>query len=173
MTPIKEARLEVYRFHPLVIISAVVLAILIQVSVPRYLPFVPFLGLLDLALLIVIYFGFSRRNPATGLLLGLAVGVLQDALSVHPIGLFGMAKTIVGYGASSLSSRIDTDPHPARLLLVFGFYHVHHFAYALIQRLLLEQPAELIGLPVLEGALVNSVVGVLVFVLLDRFRQST
>ncbi|MGH9789441.1 MAG: rod shape-determining protein MreD [Candidatus Acidiferrales bacterium] len=170
---IKEARLEVYRFHPLVILSAVVLAILIQVSVPRYLPFVPFIALLDLALIIVIYFGFSRRNPATGLLLGLAVGILQDALSVHPIGLFGMAKTLVGYGASSLSSRIDTDPPAARLLLVFGFYHVHHFAYALIQRLLLQQPAELIGLPVLEGALVNSLLGMLVFLVLDRFRQST
>ncbi|MGH9778604.1 MAG: hypothetical protein ACRD5I_09350, partial [Candidatus Acidiferrales bacterium] len=75
--------------------------------------------------------------------------------------------------ASSLSSRIDTDPPPARLLMVFGFYHVHHAAYALIQRLLLQQPADPISLPVLEGALVNSIVGVLLFVLLDRFRQST
>jgi len=107
MTPIKEARLEVYRFHPLVLISAVVLAILIQVSVPRYLPFVPFLGMLDLALLIVIYFGFSRRNPATGLLLGLAVGVLQDALSVHPIGLFGPLHAACSLPASSTATAYD------------------------------------------------------------------
>ncbi len=168
-----EPRLEVYRFHPLVLGTAVVGAIFLQTSLPLYLPFIPFLVLLDLPLLLVIYFGFSRRNPATGLLLGLAIGILQDALSYHPIGLYGMAKTLVGYGASSLSGRIDTEPRTARLLLVFGFYYLHQLAYGLIQRLLLDQPADFISFSVLEGALVNSLVSVLVFPLLDRFRQST
>src|SRR5574341_367410 len=149
-----EARLEVYRFHPLVLATAVVAAIFLQASLPLYLPLVPFLPLLDLPLLLVIYFGFSRRNPATGLLLGLAMGILQDALSYQPIGLYGMAKTLVGYGASSLTSRIDTEPRSARLLLVFGFYFLHQCAYALIQRLLLDQPADFLSLPALEGALV-------------------
>ncbi|MBI2956925.1 MAG: rod shape-determining protein MreD [Acidobacteria bacterium] len=167
-----EARVEVYRFHPAVVVAAVVLALLLQSSLPLYLPFVPLLPLVDLALLVVIYFGISRRNPSTGLLLGLVVGVLQDALS-GPIGVFGMAKTVIGYAASSLSSRIDTDQHHARLLLVFVFHHFHQFIYALVQRLLLDQPADFVSLPVLEGALVNSLLSVLVFPLLDRFRQST
>jgi rod shape-determining protein MreD len=169
----REARLEVYRFHPLVLITSVVTAIFLQTSLPLYLPFLPFLSLLDLPLILVIYFGFSRRNPATGLLLGLAIGILQDALSYHPIGLYGMAKTLVGYGASSLSSRIDTEPRSARLLLVFGFYFVHQWSYGLIQRLLLDQPADFFTFSALEGALVNSLLSVLVFPLLDRFRQST
>jgi rod shape-determining protein MreD len=169
-----ETRTEVYRFHPAVIPTSVTLAIFFQTTLPIYLRFPALFAALDLALLIVVYFGFSRRNPSSGLLLGLAVGVLQDALTYgHPIGLFGMAKTLIGFAASSLSSRFDTDPPHARLLLVFLFYHFHQAVYALIQRLLLTRPADFISLPVLEAALVNSLAGVLVFALLDRFRQST
>ena len=168
-----ERRPEVYRFHPSVLIVTVGMAFLLQAIIPLYFPFQALFSLLELPLLVVVYFGLSRRNPSTGLVLGLVVGVLQDTLSHSPIGLYGMAKTLVGYVASSLSSRIDTDRPQARLLLVFLFYHFHHFVYALEQRLLLDQPAQLVSLPVLEGALVNALLGVLVFHLLDRFRHTT
>ena len=36
--------------------------------------------LIDLPLLVTIYFGVSRRNPVTGLFLGGTIGILQDAL---------------------------------------------------------------------------------------------
>jgi rod shape-determining protein MreD len=168
-----ERRPEVYRFHPAVLLVSVGLAVLLQAALPLYLPFQAFFSLFELPLLVVVYFGLSRRNPSTGLLLGLLVGVLQDALSYTPIGLYGMAKTLVGYAASSLSGRIDTDRPQARLLLVFLFYQFHQIVYALEQRLLLDQPADLFSLPVLEGALVNALLGVLVFHLLDRFRHAT
>lgn len=168
-----QPRTEVYRFRPLVVAGAVVTGILLQASLPLYLPFQPLFTLLDLPLLIVVYFGISRRNPSTGLLLGLTVGLVQDLLSYHPVGLFGMAKTLVGFAASSLSGRIDTDLPHARLLLLFLFFHFHQFVYAGVRRLLLDQAADFLSLTVLEGALVNALLGVLVFLLLDRFRQST
>ena len=69
-----------------------------------------------LPLLVTIYFGVSRRNPVTGMFLGGAIGILQDALSHdNPIGLFGIAKTIVGYLASTVGARIDTQ-HPVSRL---------------------------------------------------------
>lgn len=173
MPVLYQARTEVYRFHPALILVIVVAAILLQASLPLYLPLAPLLSLFDLPLLVVIYFGFSRRNPSTGLLLGLAVGVAQDALSYNPIGLFGMAKTLAGYAASSLSSRVDTDQRHARLLLLFLFYFFHQFVYASIQELLLDQPGDFLSLTVLEAALVNALLGVLIFPLLDRFRQTT
>lgn len=165
-----QPRTEVYRFRPLVVFAAVFVAILLQVFLPLY-PAV--LSLFDLPLLVVIYFGFSRRNPSTGLLLGLAVGVAQDLLSNNPVGLYGMAKTLVGYAASSLSSRIDTDRPAPRLLQVFLFFHLHQVIYASFQRLLLDRAADFLSLRVLEAALVNALVGVLVFHLLDRFRKTT
>lgn len=172
MIDLSERGPDVYRFHPALLVGAVLLAVFLQSALPLYAPFPQLLGLIELPFLVVVYFGFSRRNPSTGLLLGLGVGVLQDALSHNPIGLYGMAKTLVGFAASSLSARVDTDPPHARLLLVFGFYFFHQVVYALVERLLLARTAELVSLTVLEAALVNALVGVVVFPLLDRFRRT-
>jgi len=164
-----QPRTEVYKFHPLVVFAGVFVAFLLQV----YKPPSAFFLLFDLPLLMLIYFAFSRRNPSTGLVLGLVVGVTQDLLSHNPVGLYGMAKTLVGYAASSLSARIETDRPIPRLLLLFLFVHFHQIAYATVVLLLLGQAAEFISLRVLEAALVNALVGVLVFQLLDRFRKTT
>ena len=171
MVDLSERGPDVYRFHPAVLAGAVLLAVFLQSALPLYVPFPQFLSLLELPFLVVVYFCFSRRNPSTGLLLGLGVGVLQDALSHNPIGLYGMAKTLVGFAASSLSARVDTDPPHARLLLVFGFYFFHQVAYALVEQLLLARRAELVNLTVLEAALVNALLSVIIFPLLDRFRR--
>ena len=173
MIDLSERGPDVYRFHPALLAGAVLLAVFLQSALPLYAPFPQFLALFELPFLVVVYFGFSRRNPSTGLLLGLGVGLLQDALSHNPIGLYGMAKTLVGFAASSLSSRLDTDPPTARLLLVFGFYFFHQVAYALVEQLLLARTAELVNLTVLEAALVNALLGVILFPVLDRFRRVT
>ncbi len=167
-----ERRPEVYHFHPAVLVATVGAALLLQAVLPLYLPFQALLGLLELPLLVVIYFGLSRRNPSTGLLLGAGVGLLQDALSYTPLGLYGIAKTLVGFFASSLGRRVDTERPQARLLLIFSFYHLHHVAFALEQQVLLNQPARPVSLQSLEGSLVNALLGVLAFQLLDRFRRS-
>ena len=81
--------------------------------------------LIELPLLVTIYFGVSRRNPVSGMFLGGTIGILQDALSHdNPIGMYGIAKTIVGYLASSIGGRIDTE-HPLSrfglVVLLFPF----------------------------------------------------
>lgn len=173
MVDLSERGPDVHRFHPALLVGAVVLAVFLQTALPIYAPFPQLVTLIEFPFLVVVYFGFSRRNPSTGLLLGLGVGLLQDALSHNPIGLYGMAKTLVGFAASSLSSRVDTDPPTARLLLVFGFYFLHQVAYALVEQLLLARTVELVNLTVLEAALVNALLGVILFPLLDRFRRVT
>lgn len=171
MVDLSERGPDVHRFHPALLVGAVVLAVFLQTALPIYAPFPQLVTLIEFPFLVVVYFGFSRRNPSTGLLLGLGVGLLQDALSHNPIGLYGMAKTLVGFAASSLSSRVDTDPPTARLLLVFGFYFLHQVAYALVEQLLLARTVELVNLTVLEAALVNALLGVILFPVLDRFRR--
>ena len=85
------------------------------------------LDFLDLPLLITIYFGLSRRNPSTGLLLGTTIGLLQDSLSgpTVPLGLYGIAMTVVGYLASSIGARLDTEHPVARFALMAGFFVLH------------------------------------------------
>src|SRR3972149_5515935 len=110
--------IEVHKFYGGAILGAAALALLLQTFLPRKLPGA---DLLDLPLLVTLYFGLSRRNPSTGLLLGMVIGLLQDSLSHVPIGQFGIAKTLVGFAASSIGSRIyrRAPPRPTIPALCF------------------------------------------------------
>ncbi len=113
-----ESHIEVHKFRAGAIIIATLLALVIQASFPIHFARA---AILDLPLLVTIYFGLSRRNPSTGLLLGMVIGLLQDSLSgpTVPLGLYGIAKTIIGYLASSIGARLDTE-HPAARFALRG-----------------------------------------------------
>jgi len=63
------------------------------------------------------------------LLTAAAIGVLQDSLTGHPLGLYGIAKTVVGYGASSLGVKLDVENAGSRFLVTLFFYVVHEIVY--------------------------------------------
>ena len=99
-------QVEVYRFS----IPATILIPLTAVFLQAWLPLrFPFFTIFDLPLLVTIGFATARRSPLAGLLTGSVIGILQDALTHHPIGLYGISKTVVGFGASSLGINA---PHP-------------------------------------------------------------
>jgi rod shape-determining protein MreD len=131
-------------------------------------------AVLDLPLLVTIYFGLSRRNPSTGLLLGMVIGLLQDSLSgpTVPFGLYGIAKTIIGYLASSIGARLDTEHPAARFALTAAFYVAHQGVMVLTQRILLAQPEPWFSMQLIVAALVNALVAVFLFLLLDRMRKN-
>lgn len=165
-----ELHIEVHKFRAGAIFLAAGLALVLQAFLPVYLPKV---GILDLPLLITIYFGLSRRNPSTGLLLGCLIGIAQDALSgpTVPVGLFGIAKTIVGYLASSIGARLDTEHPAARFALTIVFFAVHQGIVVVTQHLLLSQPQRWFTVHLGVAALINAVVAVFLFLLLDRLRK--
>src|SRR5208282_5276213 len=134
-----ESHIEVHKFWPGAIVAVTVAALLLQTSVPVYLPK---LDILELPLLVTIYFGLSRRNPSTGLLLGMVIGLAQDALSgpTVPLGFYGIAKTVIGYLASSIGARLDTEHPAARFALIFSFFVLHQAILVVIRRLLMAQP---------------------------------
>jgi len=142
---------------------------MLQAFLPVYIPKA---NILDLPLLITIYFGLSRRNPSTGLLLGTFIGLLQDSLSKTPLGLFGIAKTVIGYLASSIGARLDTEHPLARFALTFSFFAVHQGIVVLVQKLLLAQPQPWFTMRLGISCLVNSILGVFLYYLLDHFRKS-
>jgi rod shape-determining protein MreD len=165
-----EMHIEVHKFRTGAIILAAGLALILQAFLPIYFPKA---AILDLPLLVTIYFGLSRRNPSTGLLLGMAIGVLQDSLSgpTVPLGLYGIAKTFIGYLASSIGARLDTEHPAARFALTVIFFGVHQGIIVLTQRLLLSQPERWFTLHLGIAALINAVVAVFLFALLDRLRK--
>jgi rod shape-determining protein MreD len=72
-----------------------------------------------LPLVVTVYFALGRRSPIQGTVMGAVMGLFEDALSHHAIGINGIAKTAVGFLAASVGMRIDVDHHTIRLLLTF------------------------------------------------------
>jgi rod shape-determining protein MreD len=166
-----ESHIEVHKFFPGAIVLSTAIALVFQATARVYFPK---LEILDLPLLITVYFGLSRRNPSTGLLLGTAIGLLQDALSgpTVPLGFYGIAKTIIGYLASSIGARLDTEHPAARFALTFGFFVLHQSILVLIRRLLLAQPELWFNTHLAISAAVNALVGTVLFLALDRLRRT-
>ena len=99
-------------------------------------------------------------------------GILQDALSHdNPIGLYGIAKTIVGYIASSIGAKIDTEHPVSRFGMIFLFFHLHQAVLAVELRVLLNRPAPFFALRLLLDSVVTAAIGVFLFALLDRLRK--
>ena len=164
-----EPHIEVHKYYGGVVSAAVVLALVLQAFFPVHFRWANYL---ELPLLVTLYFALSKRNPSSGLMLGMVIGLLQDSLSRTPLGLYGIAKTLVGYVGSSIGARLDVEHPVARFILTVGFYLFHHAVFALTSRLLLAQQGEsYLTLPILIASVVNAVIAMGLFPLLDRFRK--
>src|SRR5579863_2429463 len=127
-----EPHIEVHKYYGGVVPVAVVLALLLQAFFPIHFRWANYL---ELPLLVTLYFALSKRNPSSGLLLGMTIGLLQDSLSRTPIGLYGIAKTFVGFIASSVGARVDVEHPIARFMLTIAFYLFHHAVFTLTSHL--------------------------------------
>src|ERR1700691_5107704 len=164
-----EGNVEVHKYYGGTVIVSAFLALIFQALLHKYGRLAE---LLDLPLLVTIYFGVSKRKPVSGMFLGAVIGILQDALGHDsPIGFFGIAKTLVGYVASSVGARIDTEHPASRFGLIFVLFHFHQAVLVTVERLLLNQPARFFPPPLLLASVVTAAIGVIIFTLLDRTRR--
>ena len=163
-----DQHVEVHKFYPGVVAGSVILALLIEAFLLVHFRWA---ALLELPLLVTIYFSLSRRNPSSGLLLGMIIGVLQDSLSHTPIGFYGIAKTLVGFLASSIGARLDVEHPISRFLLTFFFFFFHNAVLVLTERLLLAQRPPYLTSKLLIAGLVNAGIAMFLFPLFDRLRR--
>jgi rod shape-determining protein MreD len=163
-------QIEVYRFSIPVTVGVPLLALFLQAFLPRRIASFSYL---DLPLLVTIFFAMARRNPISGLFTGAAIGLVQDMLGPNPIGIYGISKTVVGYGASSLGAKLDVENAGARLLVTLGFYLIHAAVYFTVARYMVNMTLDWSwGVRILAG-LANAVVGVAMYFVLDKFKQRT
>jgi rod shape-determining protein MreD len=163
-------QIEVYRFSIPVTVGVPLLALFLQAFLPRRLPF---FSIFDLPLLVTIFFAMARRNPISGLFTGAAIGLMQDMLGPYPIGIYGIAKTVVGYGASSLGAKLDVENAGARFLVTTGFYLVHAAVYFTVARGMVNLTLDWSWTRGILAGLANGVVGVGLYFVLDKFKQRT
>jgi len=160
--------LEEHRFHPVVLGVVSLGALFLHAYLPRV--WAP-LGILDLPLIVVLYFSISWRSPVAGTVYGAAMGLLEDLPGNQYIGVNGIAKSVLGYAAASIGLRIDVENGMIRLGASFVFFLMQSCLLFLIQHFLLGTGDEnLLWLHELIRAAVNALVSMPVFYLLDRTR---
>jgi len=159
---------EVHRFSPIATVLVPLFALLLQASVPlRY----PWFNTLDLPLLVTIFFSVARRNPIAGTATGAIIGIFQDALTHRPLGLFGIAKTVVGYIGSSIGAKVDVENPGSRLIMTFCFYLLHSAVYHLMARGMARLDiGAFLWAHQLWAALMNALAAVVLFAVLDRYK---
>jgi len=162
-------RTEVYRFPIVALILVPLAALILEASVPLY---IHAFTMVNLPLLVVIYYALARRSILTGILAGAVMGVAQDSLSRGPIGLFAISNTVVGYFASLVSSRMEAEAPLIRFLIVFILYYLHFFCRFAVGVVLAGESMDVSLLETLITSLVNALGGVLLFFVLDRFRKA-
>jgi rod shape-determining protein MreD len=159
--------IQVHKFSWAVSIGIPLLAIFIQVFFPLRLRF---LMVFDLPLLVTIFFAVARRRPVPGLLTGAIIGTLQDAFPLSYIGLNGIAKTIIGYLASSLGGKVDVENPGSRFLMTFAFYLLHRLIYLVIEIALVGVREPWNSGHTLVAAIANGLLAVVLFAGLDRLK---
>lgn len=162
--------LEEHSFHPAVALLVPLAAIVLQTLLPRlnYR-----LAIVDLPLLITIFFAVSRRSPITGALTGAAIGLLEDALSGQPIGVSGMSLTVIGYIAASIGVQVDVEAWTTRVVMNFLFSLGNSLLlFLIVRRLLGLSHEQLLWRHELVRAVINTVVAIPIFVALDRTKRT-
>jgi rod shape-determining protein MreD len=160
--------MEIHRYPVLVYALAPLIALVLQAWLPRVMGR---FALFDLPLVVTVYFALGRRSPIQGTLMGAAMGLFEDALSQHAIGVNGIAKTVVGFLAASVGIRIDVENFTIRMILNFLLSLLASVIYVFVYRVLLGLDLEWRWFTALFMAIGNSLIALALFPLLDRLQS--
>lgn len=160
-------KLRISRFNWAAMVGIPLAAILFQVYVPQ---FIKDLGYLELPLLVTVYFALMRRSPVVGVFFGAGVGLTQDSLSHHYLGMYGIVKTLVGYFAASVSQRFEVENSWVRLILAFFFFFFHQFFYWVLAQALVGEKIQFEPAQTLVRAVLNAAVALPLYRILDKLK---
>jgi rod shape-determining protein MreD len=159
--------LEIHRYPAPLYVIAPVIALVVQALMPRLLGRFAYF---DLPLVVTVYFALGRRSPIQGMFMGGIMGIFEDALTHHAIGINGIAKTVAGYLAASVGIRIDVQNTAIRLALNFVLSLLCSGIVVFVHRVLLGLEMQWNWLAMLYEAIGNSIIALFLFPLLDRFQ---
>jgi rod shape-determining protein MreD len=162
-----QREVEAFRVQPATLAVTILVALLLQTFLPLKIPLA---GLMDFPLLVTVYFTLVRQNKIFGIALGTGLGLMQDALSHGYVGMFGMAKALVGYLAAFAAIRFNVESLFARSVVTASLILLHNLCMVGLQHALLDSPPAFIALDLASAVLVNVALSLIVFPVLDRFR---
>jgi rod shape-determining protein MreD len=98
------------------------------------------------------------------------IGLAQDSLSHNPLGMFGIVKTLVGYFAASASLRFNVENPGIRLVISLFFCFFHQVLYWVLGRALLGEDLDLNIATTIVVSILNALVAVPLFYVLDKLK---
>ena len=149
--------------------AGVLLALVVALALQSTLSGLTMTGarLVNLVVVAVVYVALVY-GPVTGMMAGTAGGLAQDALAGGIVGVGSLAKTIVGFLAGLLGAQfIVAQPFP-RLVMFISASVLHELCYQGLFALVEVRPLHLSYTAVLMQAVINGIVGLTAFFVVER-----
>jgi rod shape-determining protein MreD len=121
----------------------------------------------NLVLIAVVYLALAY-GAVTGLLAGTIGGLAQDALGGGIIGIGGMTKTLIGFVVGALSAQFNLSTTVPRLVIFVAATFVHDVIFEGLQAIAVGRPLALKWSVLLAQSLVNGLIGVAAFVIVEH-----
>lgn len=151
--------------------AGVLLALIVALAVQTSLSGLTMSGasMVNLVVVTVVYTALVF-GPVTGMLAGTAGGLAQDALAGAGgiVGIGSLSKTIVGFLAGLLGAHfIVAQPLP-RFIMFISATMLHEVCYQGLSALVEVRPMRFAYGPVLTQAVINGIVGLTAFFVVER-----
>jgi rod shape-determining protein MreD len=121
----------------------------------------------NLVLVAIVYLALAY-GPVTGMLAGTIGGLTQDALAGGIVGIGGMSKTIIGFAVGVLGAQFNLSSTVPRLVMFVAATFMHELMFEGLHAMMGGRPFALQYSATLVQALVNGLVGVTVFLIVER-----
>ncbi len=149
--------------------AVAILLLLLTAVIQSFLVYhFPWLSVLDLPLLAVLYVALTRNSLLMVIVLGSWLGIWQDSLSLCSYGMNGLVKLTVGTIAYYSSSYLAVDRINTRWSTLFSFSMLSALLFWILRILFLDREEHFAGQAILLGGLLNASVGVILFYLVDK-----
>jgi rod shape-determining protein MreD len=125
----------------------------------------------NLVLVVVVYVALAY-GALTGLLAGALGGLVQDALGGGIVGIGGLTKTLIGFVVGVLGAQFNLSTLVPRLVMFVAATFVHELMFAGLQAITGGGRVSVKLSAVLLQALVNGLIGVVAFVLVENGPQA-
>jgi len=133
-------------------------------------------GYFDLPLILSVYYGFTMGRPIPSVIIGSAVGLMQDSMSGAPMGTNGFSKTLIGYLAAMAGSKFDVDLPLTRAIALFLFTVGDGVLVSILGQMTGVAPNAKLGSTLwtwLVSGAFNALLGMLMFGYHDRINHAT
>lgn len=146
------------------VLIAIALALALQTTLAQFL--VGGIAALDLVLVVVVYVALTL-GPVAGMLAGSVAGIIQDALSSGVVGIGGLAKSIVGFGAGVVGQQFIVTAALPRFVMFLGATAAHAAMFMGLYVLLNLRTFPSPWAAVISQALGNAAIGMIAFTIIE------